>query len=105
MRPYKRLVAIVALAGVTLSGCGPSVQGTIPADQLEQGIIDALKAADRPEPDEVECPDAVKAEMAEETTCVMTLEGQRYHVAVVVTTIRDDGTAEYDIEIDEKPMS
>ncbi|MGH3450585.1 MAG: DUF4333 domain-containing protein [Haloechinothrix sp.] len=93
------------LAGVALSGCGASVEKTIPAEQLEQGIIEALEQAGRPEPDKVECDESVQAEMAEKTSCVMTLEGMRYHVAVVVTTINDNGTAEYDIEIDEKPMS
>lgn len=102
MRGSKALAVLTALV---LSGCGAGVQKTISADQIERGIVDALADAGRPAPDKVECQDAVEAEMAEQTKCVMTLEGKRYHVAVVVTTIKDDGTAEYDIEIDEKPMS
>lgn len=97
--------AAALLSAAALAGCGPAVAKTLPADAIEQGIVDALEKAGRPAPDEVRCDESVKAEMAESTRCVLTMRGKRYNVAVVVTTVKDDGTAEYDIEIDEKPLS
>lgn len=96
-----RALVVCALAALGLGGCSDP-ELTITTDSLEAGLTETLRERGRL-PEKVDCPSEVKAEMAQRTECVMTEKGERFHVAVVVTSIYD-GKAEYDIEVDAKPM-
>ena len=86
-------VAVALAAG----GCGTSTEDVISVQNLEHGVADALRKANTP-PDELRCKGPVTAQIAELTTCAMTVDGVDYHVEVVVTSIKD-GQASYEIEL------
>ncbi len=95
-----------ACAVVTLTGCSASVEAeaTVSKENLEQGISDALEKATGQAPDSVECPGSVKAKVDESVRCELTAGSNRYGLTATITSY-DNSKAEYDVKVDEKPVS
>jgi len=84
-----------------LAACGA---GSLTADDVAQSAEDALEAQVGLRPD-VACPDDLDAEVGAETRCTLSVEGdeQEYGVTVTITSV-DDGTADFDVQVDEEPL-
>lgn len=93
----------VAALWLALGACGTGTEKVISTEELERGVSDALKQADRV-PEKVRCEGPMKAQIAEATQCVMTADGADYRLEVIVTAI-ENGKATYDIDVSANPMS
>lgn len=95
-----RLLAAAPVLMVGLVGCGPS---DLAADQVATGAEDALEKRVGARPD-VSCPEDLKAEVGATTRCTLTAgdDPTRYGVTVTVTSVEGD-TADFDVQVDDKP--
>lgn len=92
---------------VALTGCTASVQTgepTISKESLEQGIADALQKSVGQRPDAIECPGSVKAKAGETTRCVLSSGSARYGLTANITSY-DNGSAHYQVQVDEQRMN
>ena len=96
----------VVCAVVTLTGCSVSVETkedpTMSKETVEKGIADALEKAVGQRPDSVECPDSVKAKVGETFRCELSAGSDRYGLTGTITSL-NDGKAQYDVKVDDKP--
>lgn len=113
MLPAVRAVLTGAVcAVVALTGCSVSVEPkedptvsadpTISKENLEQGIVEALEKAVGQRPDSVECPGPVKAKPGESVRCELSAGADSYGLTATVRSY-DNGKAQYDVKVDDKP--
>ena len=86
---------ILTAAALVLVACGSS---TIAQDDVEEQVSTQLTETVGQEPDAVDCPGDLTAEVGEEMTCVLTAGPDTIDVAVRVTEV-SDGNAEFDIQV------
>lgn len=102
--PVRAMLAGVACAVVTLTGCSASVsteEPTLTKETLEEGIIDALEEMAGQRPDSVECPGSMKAKVGESIRCELTAGSDRVGLTATVKSV--EGTnAQYDIKVDDE---
>ncbi|HVW42251.1 MAG TPA: DUF4333 domain-containing protein [Amycolatopsis sp.] len=97
-----RAVFFAVCAVFALAGC--SADATVSKENLQNGIADALQKSVGQRPDSVECPGSVKAKAGETTRCVLTAGSTKYGLTATITSY-DDGTAHYNVQVDNKPMN
>lgn len=101
------LTGAVCAAVVALTGCSVSVETkeddpTMSRETVENGIADALEEAVGQRPDSVECPDAVTAKVGETFRCELSAGSDRYGLTGTIKSL-EDGKAQYDVKVDDKP--
>jgi hypothetical protein len=100
------LLVAVPLLALSLSACSFSFGSTdaLPADEVAEGAEDALEGQVGVRPD-VSCPEDLEAEVDAETRCTLTVDGdpEEYGVTVTVTSA-EDGTANFDVQVDDEPL-
>lgn len=96
-RTIARPLALAAGALVALSGCGLLGPGAVESSEVEQKISDLFTEQVGQAPDEVDCPDDLKAEEGAEMICALTLEGESMDVKVTATSV-DGDSVNFDIE-------
>lgn len=88
-----------AIIALSLSACG---SGSISTDELEKQISAQLAAQVGQEPDSVDCPDSLDAEVGATERCTLSAGGDSYGVDVEVTKV-EGSTASFNIKVDEQP--
>ena len=98
MRRPLLVVPVVLVA----SACGGP--GTIAAEELATRAEDALMPRLGGVRPEVRCPEALAAKVGAEARCTVFVgrRGQEYGVTMTVTAV-EDGTALFDVEVDDQP--
>lgn len=96
-----RTLAVGSVAALALAGCGAS---SIAGDELADQVNTQLTEQVGQEPDEVECPEDLDAEVGATTQCTLTAGDESYNVDVEVTEV-DGDTANFSIEVGEEPIS
>ncbi|MGH3467750.1 MAG: DUF4333 domain-containing protein, partial [Thermocrispum sp.] len=79
------LAAGLLLAGV--AACGTGSERVIAPEELARGVSAALQQAGR-QHTQVSCTEGVKAQVAESTSCTMSVAGERFEVTVIVTGVQ-----------------
>ncbi len=100
----RTMLAGVACAAVTLTGCSASVtteEPTLTKETLEQGITDALEEMAGQRPDSVECPGSLKAKVGESIRCELSAGTDRVGLTATVKSVKD-GKAQYDVKVDDE---
>ena len=90
---------VLLIAGLALSGCG---SGSVTTDELEKQISAQLGEQIGREPESVDCPEPLDAEVGATGRCTLTDSGATYGVDVEVTKV-EGSTASFDIKVDEQP--
>lgn len=90
--------AMAALVGLA-SGC----TGSLPSDQLEKSVKAKLTQQVGQAPDDVDCPDDLKAKVGATTRCTLTAGGQKIGATLKVTSV-EGSNAQYSIQVDNKPQ-
>jgi hypothetical protein len=89
---------VLAFAGILLTACGET---TIKADGAEQSVVDVVSRKSDFRPDDVSCPDDVKAEVGGTFECEFTgPEGEPYTAHVEILEV--DGE-EVLFQVDSRP--
>ncbi|MFH5210629.1 DUF4333 domain-containing protein [Antrihabitans spumae] len=104
LRTASAVLAALASAALVSAGCSVSV-GTakVDKDDLAKQISTELEAEVGEAPDEVTCPDDLKAEVGATLTCQLTGRGETYDVTVTVTSVDDDDNVKFDIKVADQP--
>ncbi|MDV6014732.1 DUF4333 domain-containing protein [Haloechinothrix sp. LS1_15] len=92
------------LAALVVTACGWGDEDTVDAEHLERSVGQALERTEDEPVTDVSCPGGLRARFAETTRCTATIDGDRYGVEVLITSV-DDGDATFDIERDVDPVS
>lgn len=87
LRVVQTLAGLLVLGA--LSACGGDAE-EIPADRVEEQIVQHMADIGGVEPDEVSCPEGILAEEGEEVDCTLTADGEEYAVNVEVTGVDGD---------------
>ncbi len=98
--------ASVAATVLLLAGCSGSVSvgtGSIDADELADTVSRQLTETVGQEPDAVECPEDLDAEVDATTRCTLTAGDVQFGVTVTVTAV-DGSDATFDIKVDDEPL-
>ncbi|MFJ2837703.1 DUF4333 domain-containing protein [Nocardia sp. NPDC087230] len=96
------LAALLSVAAVS-AGCSVSVgTATVDKEAVAEQISTQLQAQVGETPDEVTCPEDLKAEQGATMTCTLTEQGATYDVKVTVTSVEGDNT-KFDIEVADAP--
>ncbi|QWC85956.1 DUF4333 domain-containing protein [Nocardioidaceae bacterium] len=93
MRPIVPVLVLPVLA--LLAGCSAS---SVTQADLEQQVSSQLARQVGQEPDSVDCPGDLAAEVGAETTCVLGAGGETIDVMVQVTSVEGD-TVRFAIEV------
>jgi hypothetical protein len=98
---HLRVLAAVPVLLLGLAACGAD---SLAADDVATGAEDALEGEVGFRP-EVSCPEDLEAEVGAETRCTLTAgdDPTEYGVTVTVTSV-EDGTANFDVQVDEEPV-
>ncbi|MEV6063059.1 DUF4333 domain-containing protein [Nocardia asteroides] len=97
------LAALVSL-GFAAAGCSVSIgTDTVDKEKVADQISTQLAAQVGETPDEVTCPEDLKAEQGATITCTLTEQGATYDVKVTVTSVDDDDNVKFDIEVADAP--
>lgn len=96
-----RFAVVLLAAGLSVTACGDP-ERVISPEELQRGASAALKNVNRVH-EKVQCDEAVKAQVAESTTCTMTQGGQRFRLMVIVKSVQGD-RANYDVAVDPNPL-
>ncbi|MGC0252010.1 DUF4333 domain-containing protein [Pseudactinotalea sp. Z1748] len=96
----KKFSAVLLAGLLLLTACSNAVGQSEVEDTTANSLEELI--GERPQ---VECPGDLDAEIGTEMTCVASLDGDpdEYEVYLVVTEV-DNGTAYFDIEVDEQPI-
>ena len=94
--------SLVLAAALALAGCSASVsvgektldKGEV-ADQIKTQLTQQVGQA----PDDVTCPDDLEAKVDASVVCTLTDGPNTYDVTATVTSVNDDGTADFDIQV------
>lgn len=93
-------IAIVTAAA--LAGCGGTP--SISQETLQNSVSSSLEKSVGTKPEKIECPGKLAAKVNEATRCVLSHKGKKYGVAVRVKSVKGSN-ANFDIKVDDKPMS
>lgn len=93
------LVPVLAAAALALTACGTEV----PADELSEQVTSSLAEQVGQEPDAVDCPDPLPAEVGSEVRCTLTDGGTSYGVTVT-SAGEQDGEVSFEVLVDEQPQ-
>lgn len=96
-----RFAAVLLAAGLSVTACGDAERVLSP-EELQRTVSAVLEDKGRAH-EKVECAEAVKAQVAESTTCMMTQGGQRFRLTVIVKSVEGD-RANFDVDVDPKPL-
>lgn len=109
IRTSRTMFMLAACVVLTLAGCSVTAstdEPTLSKETLEQDIADSLEKSVGQRPDAVDCPGSVTAKPGEKTRCVLSAGTVRFGLTATITSYDDDSaTAQYDVKVDEKPMS
>ena len=95
-------MGVAACLVLALGGCG---QAAVSAEQIEQEINKLVLRADGRPAANVDCPEPLPTRSGSSIRCMVRLEsGQVYGVTVKLRSVDGDRT-NYDIEVDETPMT
>lgn len=92
----RKMVAFVVLV-VAMAAC--SGEKVLDEAEVEEGAKQALTETVGQEPDSIDCPDDLKAEVGATMRCELTAGSDTLGVTVTVTSI-DGDNATYDVEVD-----
>jgi hypothetical protein len=95
-------VAVTWLVALALTGCDSGSERVIQPDELARGVSAALDRAGKPH-DDVQCPESVRAQIAESVTCTMVVGDERFEVTVVIRDVQGD-QATYDVDVALEPL-
>ena len=106
MRPAILVPTLIAC--LSLAACEESVSiggGTLSKSEVEDGASKALTKEVGQAPTSFVCPGDLDAKVGATETCVLTDKtGAEYDTTVKVTSVsEDDSTAEYDVQVADKP--
>lgn len=104
LRTTSVVLAALASAALVSAGCSASI-GTakVDKDDVASQISTQLEAEVGEKPDEVTCPEDLKAEVDATITCKLTEQGETYDVTVTVTSVDDDNNTKFDIKVADQP--
>ncbi|WP_203337484.1 DUF4333 domain-containing protein [Nocardioides limicola] len=92
-------------AAALVAGCSFTSSGfSLSQDQVEEQVTQQLTEIVGVAPDKIECPGDLRGSIDTEMRCVLTHEGTSYGVTVKVTGV-EGTTINYDIQVDDQPMS
>ena len=97
----RRTLVALAVPLLALSACGTS---SVSSSDLEKQVDSQLTKVVGQKPDDVTCPDDLKAEVGATTRCTLTADGTKYGVTVRATKV-DGSQVNFSIKVDDKPMS
>ncbi len=98
----RRSVVALTVPLLALSAaCGTS---SVSSSDLEQQVDTQLTKVVGQQPDDVSCPNDLKAEVGAKSRCTLTADGTKYGVTVTATKV-EGSRVEFSIKVDEKPMS
>lgn len=106
MLPVVRTIVAALCVGAALTGCTVKVGSTDPTvskDTVEKSISDNLQKSVGQRPDAVECPGPITAKVGQSARCVLSSGATKYGLTVTITAYKD-GTASYDVQVDQQPM-
>lgn len=107
MFPVVRTIVAAFCVGAALTGCTVKVGSTDPVlgkDAVEKSIADNLQKSVGQRPDAVECPGPITAKVGQSARCTLTDGTTKYGLTVTVTAYKD-GTASYDVQVDNQPLA
>lgn len=93
--------ALVLASGLLLVGCGGPDE--VAPDQLEQQVSSQLAEAVGQQPDSVDCPDPMPAEVGAEVRCTLVGGGEEYGVTVTAEVVEEESVA-INIRVDDQPL-
>lgn len=100
MRSTLAATTLILAALAALAGC--SSEKAVSQDDVEKQISTQLTNQVGQRPDDISCPDDLKAEVGTTMTCVLTDGKAHYDVAIDVTKV-DSGDVSFDIQVADKP--
>lgn len=98
--PRRSAAVLLVAAGLFLTGCGTA---SVSTDELERTVSDSLEKSVGKKPEQIDCPNKLKAEVGATTRCTLSDSGKKYGITVTVKSV-DNGNAKYDVKVDDKPM-
>lgn len=99
MTRLPKVLALVAVLAVV--GCGAAA---VDESQVEEKVKKALGEKVGREPESIDCPDDLPAEVGAALRCTLTDSGLTYGVTVNVTKV-DGSDVLFDIAVDQKPTT
>jgi hypothetical protein len=93
----RRILISVVVLVMAMTAC--SGEKVLDEAEVEEGANQALAETVGQEPDSIDCPDDLKAEVGESMRCELTAGSDTLGVTVTVTSI-DGDNATYDVEVD-----
>ena len=92
-----KMVVLVVVLVMAMAAC--SGEKVLDEAEVEEGAKQALTETVGQEPDSIDCPDDLKAEVGATMRCELTAGSDTLGVTVTVTSI-DGDNATYDVEVD-----
>ncbi|MEV0062071.1 DUF4333 domain-containing protein [Nocardia sp. NPDC050718] len=103
LRTVPAVLAALLTAAAVSAGCSVSVgTATVDKEAVAEQISTQLANQVGETPDQVTCPEDLKAEKGATMTCTLTEQGATYDVKVTVTSVEGDNT-KFDIEVADTP--
>lgn len=101
----RRTFSVLAASLVLLSAAGCSA-GTKPeavsGSELEKQVSAALEKQVGQAPDDMSCPDELKAEKGATTECTLTAGSDKLGVTVTTTSVTDAGKVNFNVKVDDQ---
>jgi phage tail sheath gpL-like len=99
---FPRALLVLPALACMVGGC--TVKQTLSADEVAKSAEDALEKQVGQRPD-ITCPDDVEAKVGNKTRCTLTAKGLdgTYGVTVTIKSVKN-GTANFDVLVDDKPQ-
>lgn len=98
----RQILAVMMIGGLLTAGC---TQNALGQEAVEQEISDRLEQEVGVAPQRVECPGDLEAEVGTTMRCTLTApDGSQIGLTVTVTGV-DGDTAQFDIQVDDQPIS
>lgn len=100
----RRSFSVLAASLVLLSaaGCGSSEPDAVGGSELEEQVSAALEKEVGQAPDDMSCPDELKAEKGATTKCTLTAGSDKLGVTVTTTSVSDDGQVKFNVKVDQQ---
>ena len=99
-----RRLRVLAATSLVLFGSAACGSASLAAEEVATSAEDALEDQVGVRP-EVSCPEDLEAEVGAQTRCTLTAgdDPTEYGVTVTVTSV-EDGTANFDVQVDDGPV-